>query len=345
MDFEQLAAAFDAQVTWADGGKGRAPLGFEIRRATDIRVVPELVDGACVAALFEVVVGGALPRMTLRREGALDRVGKALGVNREVQLADAEFDAHIYVESEAPEATIHRTLASPAARRVVLALLRGPCDELTFAGDRVSARISAEALVDPRAPAVRAYVDAIAGLRDVVAAPAGLPSAAEVTRQRSVGHILAMAAAWLVLAVAAIFVRPPPTLAWGPVWAALGLGLGLWLGCCVALARALRGGSDSLRWLLISAGFFLTVAPFAGMRAALAVNAALDDGPAVARAATLVEVGDGGVVVTLVDDPASRVSVPRDRVAVSTPLAAGHVEVLARPGALGWAWVDRVVAD
>lgn len=344
MDFVALAAAFEAEVVWSDAGKVRAPQCFTLRRGeAEIRVSPELEEGDCAAALFEVERAGArvLPRIVLRREGALDRGGKAIGVNREVQLGDAVFDAEVYVESEAPDATIRETLADPAARAAAAALLRAVDGEVVLGGDRVAARLTAAQLADPRGPAVSAALAELAALARAVGTPTSVPSPAEVMRRRGVAHVVGMAAAWLVLLALAIFVRPPPTLAWGSVGAALALGVGLWLVCCAGLAAALRGGADSLRWLVISAGFFGLVAPFAGMRLALAGNARLDDAPAAAMAATVVEVGEAGALIGADADPSALVHVPRDRL-FGDPPAGARVTLRVRPGALGWAWVERV---
>src|SRR5690606_17469319 len=99
-------------------------------------------------------------------------------------------------------------------------------------------------------------------------------------RRRPVGHVFGLAAVWLVMLAQAVVLRPPQVLAWGPVFAALGIGVGLWLLVCVGLALVLRGAADSLRWLVLSAGLFATTTPFAGMKLALHVNAAFDGGAA-----------------------------------------------------------------
>src|SRR5262245_4627634 len=100
MEFAELATALEAEVIWQARGKERVPQSFTIRRGDrpEIHAFPELREGEVVAVLFEVDRPGTaeLSRIVLRREGALDRGGKALGINREVQLGDAEFDAAIY---------------------------------------------------------------------------------------------------------------------------------------------------------------------------------------------------------------------------------------------------------
>jgi tetratricopeptide (TPR) repeat protein len=155
-----------------------------------------------------------------------------------------------------------------------------------------------------------------------------------------------MAGAWLALAVVAMFVRSPPTLAWGPVWSALAIGAGLWLLCCVVLAAALRGGADSMRWLLIGGGFFLLVAPFAGMRLALLANTALDEAPATPQLHDVraLEVHGPTIKLEIADSNGESLAlaIPRDRGDPDLTADATRVTLHTRPGALGWRWVERI---
>src|SRR5262249_36171855 len=57
-------------------------------------------------------------------EGSLDRLGKSLGLNHEVQLGDQEFDAAAYLESAAPDELVRRIFDKPEIRSRVLELLR-----------------------------------------------------------------------------------------------------------------------------------------------------------------------------------------------------------------------------
>lgn len=347
MDFVQLAASFGAEVEWSDAGKVRAPQRFIVRRAAEIHVYPELEEGECVAALFQLdrPGQGALPRVTLRPEGAIDRSGKLLGVNHEVQLGDPAFDEAVYVDSDAPDAALRHMFAAPAARAAAAVLLGETCSEVILAGERLTARIPEALLADPHRPAVLTALDELTRLRDAVATP-GEPAAPPPARP--VRHILVMAAVWLVLAGAAILLRPPPTLAWGPVWSALAIGLGLWLLACVALGWSLRGGADSMRWLLVGGGFYLLVTPFAGMKLALLANAHLDEStpsPAIHTIEPL-ERSDGPIIkIVAVDlepgDPTTHLSLPAARVDPDVAAGATRITLHTRPGAFGWRWLER----
>ncbi|MBA3547245.1 MAG: hypothetical protein H0T76_12230 [Nannocystis sp.] len=346
MDFAELAAVFGAEVVWSEGGKVRAPQSFVIAGPAPITVYPELSEGECVAVLLEVEHPGTreLPRISLRREHGLDRGAKALGINREVQLGDADFDAAVYVESEVPDPTVQQALGSAPARAAALALLRGPCDELLLGSGRVIAHVTAEQLAGSQDPTLQTTRAQLLALRDALAVPRDIPSPTALAHRRGIGHVFGIAGLWLAVALVALLLRPPPTLLWGPVWAALGLGALLWLLCCGLLTWLLRGGADSLRWLLISAGFFLLVAPFAGMKLALTANAALD-APPTARSypATLVEAGDAQVLLEVAglrpDEPHTRLSVPKDRLRAALPEDLQQVTLVTGPGALGWAWL------
>jgi hypothetical protein len=346
MDFAALAAAFGAEVMWSEGGKVRAPQSFVIAGPAPITVYPELSEGECTAVLLEVEHPGTreLPRISLRREDALDRGAKAVGINREVQLGDREFDAAVYVESEVPDATVQQALAAAPARAAAIALLRGPCDELLLGGGRVVAHVAADQLADPTGPALQAARAQLVALRDGLAVPKDIPSREALARRRGVGHVFVIAGLWLAVAVVALLLQPPPTLLWGPVWLALALGGLLWLLCCGLLALLLRGAPDSLRWLLISGGFFLLVAPFAGMKLALAANAGLDAPPA-ARSypATVLEAGDAHVLLEVTgldpDEPRTRLAVPRDRISGDLPKDLQQITLKIGDGALGWAWL------
>ena len=181
-------------------------------------------------------------------------------------------------------------------------------------------------------------------LRDGLAVPKDIPSREALAGRRGVGHVLVIAGLWLIALLLALLLRPPPTLLWGPVWAALGLGAALWLLCCGLLALLLRGAADSLRWLVISAGFFLLVAPFAGMKLALAANAAFDAPPTASRhPAAVLEADDAHVLLAVTglrpDEPSTRVTVPKDRLRGRLPGDLQQVTLVTGPGALGWAWL------
>lgn len=350
MEFSQLAEALGGE-TMAVTGEGRSELApFVLRFGTgpEVRVYPELHDGACVGAVFVVERADTAetPRIVLRAEDALDRGGKALGINRELQLGDAAFDAAVYVESEAPDAQVAQVLASAPARAAAQALVRGPAGEVQLGEGKVTARLTAEQLAAPAAaPELIASLRALAG---AVTVPKDMPTRAELVRRRSVGHIFGVAFAWLVTLGLAVVLRPPPVLAWGPVFAALGLGALLWLLTCVPLALVLRGAPDSLRWFTISAAMFLLTTPFAGMKLALWANAALDAGAEAAgrHAVVVVDRSETRVLLDVeglvAGEARTRLAVRENMVVGTLPKEPGSLIITVRPGALGWPWLVDV---
>lgn len=351
MDFERLAAALGGEVTWTERGKLREATCFVVRLPgrPELQAYPELREGECVGAVFVAQRPDAreLPRIVLRREEPLDRGGKALGINREVQLGEPAFDAAIYIETEAPEAAVRRALASPVAREAAAALVRGPAGEVELGEGRVALRLDAAALAAEPA-ALLGVLERVADLGGALAVPGDMPSRAELVQRRSVGHIFVVAFAWLVTLVLAVMLRPPVVLTWGAIAGALGLGLGLWLLVCGGLALVLRGGADSMRWVLLSAGAFLMTTPFAGMKLALLANAGLDPGPeaALRRPVELVDASETRLLLDvsgLVEgEPVTRLTVLKHTVVGTLPPKPGSLTLVLRPGAFGWAWLVEV---
>jgi hypothetical protein len=77
----------------------------------------------------------ALPRVLLRAERETDRVGKRLSLNREARTGDADFDAKVYIESDASDGEIGRLLESAELRSAVLEALAVPCRHVAFNHD------------------------------------------------------------------------------------------------------------------------------------------------------------------------------------------------------------------
>ena len=350
MEFARLAETLGGEIEWEERAKDRAPRCVVLRGASELRAYPEVREGECVGAVFVAARPAAaeLPRIVLRAEGALDRGAKHVGLAREAQLGDPEFDAAVYVESEAPEAALRQALAAPAARAAAIARVRGPAGEVQLGEGRVSVRLDAAALAGPNLAEVTALLERLRALADALAVPQDMPSRAEIVTRRSVGHIVGIALVWLVTLLAAVFVHPPPVLEWWPVLAALGVGGVLWLMLVAALGLVLRGAPDSLRWLGICALFFVFTAPIAGMRGALLANAALDREPATVtrRIVTPVDRSDRHLLFDVVGlvpgQPTTRLAVPKDRVRGTLPKDPLSLELVLRRGRFGWMWIEEV---
>lgn len=350
VDFTEVATAFTAEVVWDEPGTDPAPRGFTIHRPgrPDVAVEAEMEGGTCVAARFSVERPGtgALPKITLRREGRLDRGGKALRINREVQLGDARFDAAVYILTTASDTTVQQALARAEARAAVTAVLQGVSSELVLGGGRITARVEGAHLHDHAA--LRVVIDYLAYLRDTVAVPKDISTASLRAVRRRPVRVAGLVTLWLALAGLALALRPPPVLTWGPVLMALAAGALLALVCCALVVTLLQGRADSLRWSLIGSACFVPLAPFAGMQLALTLNASLDDAPAVERVHPVAAMEDHGDRVTLeVDgladaDARTRLSVPKARIRGELPSEPGPVVFEVKPGAFGWPWLAAV---
>jgi hypothetical protein len=80
--------------------------------------------------------------ITLSFEGTFHVAAKELGVNREAQVGDPEFDRLIYIDSRTPDAIVNQVLAAPEARRAVVELCRLGADVVLDDGDGdITARI------------------------------------------------------------------------------------------------------------------------------------------------------------------------------------------------------------
>lgn len=352
MDFVRLATALGGDIVWFERGKQREPQSFTVRRpdGAEFHAYPELSEGECVGVHFAAMRPDAreLPRIVLRREGALDRGGKSLGINREIELGDPGFDAAVYIETEAPDAFVRAVLAGPEARSAALDLVRGPAGGLQLDDGRLVIHLDAAGLADPRPDELHALLDRLGALARALTVPKDIPSRAELVRRRSVGHIAGLAAGWLVAVLVAVLLRPPPVLAWGPIFAALGLGALLWLLALVAVGRVLRGAADSLRWFVICAFVYLLAVPFAGMKLALLANAAFDRAPATSARhdATVIDASESLVLLDIdgltPGEPTTRMSVRRTMAPGTWSPGRRAVTVSTRPGALGWPWLAEV---
>lgn len=66
----------------------------------------------------------ALPCVVLRKETALDRLGRALGLNRELQLGDRDFDEAVYIESDEQPAHVRALLGDARVRDGAIEICR-----------------------------------------------------------------------------------------------------------------------------------------------------------------------------------------------------------------------------
>lgn len=125
-------------VTWQRGKKNRPPhVSISTPHATGGGAATSGVDDAGYRGAVNVVD----PRPTLlRAESAIDRFGKRIGLNRELQTGDAGFDDRVYVESDDADEQL-ATLLRPTVRASVQTILDAARDARITLYDDVAQRL------------------------------------------------------------------------------------------------------------------------------------------------------------------------------------------------------------
>ncbi|MCB1749162.1 MAG: hypothetical protein H6977_03760 [Gammaproteobacteria bacterium] len=224
--------------------------------------------------------------LEVRNERRAERIGKQLGLVREVQSGDARFDARCFVDTAQVDFA-RRYLAEPARRAHILALLEAGFDVVRLDADGVAAIIGEPGLSRP--DAVRMPPAALATALHALAQ--GLPrSGTLVGQRRAWRRHLAVVYAGLGLLVAAglggfVYVQPRypvldgfaflrfSLLVSGPATVLLG----------ALVIAVLRGHSSSLRHCFAALALVVTAGPAGGWAGALVANAELDAAPPQAR--------------------------------------------------------------
>ncbi len=284
-----------------------------------------------------------LPAILIRSERTVDRIGKSLGLSREVQLGDAAFDAAAYLVTGASEELVRRTLAAAEARTLVVTLLQhGYRVELSREGLRGSRLQSVFSAFDPTpVPAV------MRTLESLLAALPRLDPATLVdppVRQAYVPALACAAVAVVGFAALRIFA--------GEVHAplddrsslgALGLGLCGWVLAVAGLWFALRGRAQAHFELVACAFALLIGVPALTALGLFAANSSLDRAPMVPRRAQIVRLARHDHEVYVTPWPGRVQQKVGVRWATFKRLHEGDtIEVDTHPGALGWPWVSDV---
>jgi hypothetical protein len=292
-----------------------------------------------------VYVGSpALPAILIRAERGVDRVGKSLGLTREVQVGDADFDAAAFIVAAAPDAQVLAVLQPAEVRRRVRDVLAlGYRVDMSSAGLRATRLQSALTAFDGApVPAVMRALEAL-----VAALPAVDPATLTTPRVRSASGPAVAAIVFGGVAFAAMLgfantghapLRDTDSLR------AMGLGVVAWVFAMAAVVRLMRGRSQGMVEIaLIALGLFIGV-PSCTAIGLFAANSGLDHGEVTTHEAQVVlrQRRDSEVFVV------PGITMPgRQKVGVSRALwrelAVGDtIEVDTHPGALGWPWVSAV---
>lgn len=215
----------------------------------------------------------------VRIETSIDRLGKRLRINREVQTGDAVFDEAVYVESDAPDADVRRVLGDADVRRRIVGMLERGFQAVTI--DERRGRVVA--VRDPEGAALD--VEAVREVcRDLASMASSVPPPPEGSRPPPL-----WLAGPITAAVSAVAAFVGVTLvSWsrsgyyplehGASLVGGGIGLVAWL-CALPLVGALvRGRSVSFRLFGACACLLFVALPLSGAGLAVGLNGRMDGG-------------------------------------------------------------------
>jgi hypothetical protein len=291
-----------------------------------------------------------LPWAVFAKEKELHRLGKSLGINREVQTGDAAFDHQCYVDSPESDEVLKRLLADAATRATILELLA-----LDFHVQTSSHGVEAFRLV----PVHASLADAKAAdaARHLATLAGSLPKldGLELKPPTSVRNVPLLMLVLLFTAVGAIGAYQLDAALGvtlnrvGAMALAVGGGLVLWAAVVALLSVVARGSSHGMQALVVSAAVTLLGVPAFGGMLALTLNQRLDGAAAAHEVKVLAKETASNHRHTL-EVESWEPGAASLRVAASCsafePLAVGNlVTVKVHGGALGLRWVERLDAD
>ncbi len=282
------------------------------------------------------------PFVVVRRPEAMDRAGRALGLDRLVGTHDSAFDAAVVVDSDAADATLAMLFADARVRRSVGELLQGRVQRVVLDPDGLSA-VMDDATRDALPHGAYGRIAEL-----LAEAASGLPlfEKGRVTRSRDlIWEALPAALLTILGPFATRFIVEPVD----PSAPQEGLvaGLVVWLVVAAMITRSLRGSSRALRRTLVYALPALLFVPAVVYWTLCVVNRKLDTSAPtehrthVTSRAMAVE-GRGGMFRVAVApwQPGMRATVDlptklRTKADPDAPLI-----VLTQSGFLGWEWVS-----
>jgi hypothetical protein len=297
------------------------------------------------------IAGGPYPFLVVFPEGKVERFGKAIGLNREVQTGDKEFDDLAYLDTIDTDENVTRVVESAAVRGAISDLLRlGYKVQLSSRGVEAFQVVYVLDPVDGGRSA-----DAVAALGRLAAAlPTFSAEQLAVYRPaRRVVFAVALMLSWFIgILIAGLSERQiARTLDEGLVGAVFVLGGGLvWCAYVLGLVLLLRGRTYAMRTLLISAGIAIIGVPMGGGALILLANQLLDkSSPSVHELIVLEHkrTRKSGCRLTVPGwNGADPVTLVMHHKGGDEVLPKGSaVTVRSHPGAFGWEWVEPIAAD
>jgi len=287
-----------------------------------------------------------LPYVVIFPEKAVDRFGKAIGLNREVQTGDKAFDDAAYVDSYEAEPLVARLLTPPEVRAAAQELLSlGYKVQCSGRGLEAFQVVYGMNKVDgSTAPA------AVAALGRLAAALPGFADGEFKPRTTVRSYRLAavLVGAWVggffVAGLSAAFVDR--TLDPSAAFSAFVVGGGIcWALYVAGLAAALRGKSSAMRTLLVGAFLGVIAVPLGSGAALLWLNQSLDAAPATDRVEQVRGrhryQSDCTLTVDSWRTPGASEHVPVPRADYDRLAIGDFVELRVHPGRFGWSWIEK----
>jgi hypothetical protein len=288
------------------------------------------------------IASGPHPGLIIFPEGKIERLGKAIGLNREVQTGDAEFDKLAYLDTTDSDANVKRLMEKPEVRAAVTELLNLGY-RVQFGIDSVEAFQIVYSLSPVDTTHAAAAAAALGRLADV--APRFAANEVKVISpyRWQLGLLLiAPFFGGLILAGAMGAMLHPTVDGAHRLAAVFGAGGAAWVAYVLALSWVLHGRSYAFRVVAVGALFALLGVPAAGGLTALVLNQKLDDGPTEAVSAVVksksCRKGNCWFRFMSWRDPSLETS-------METSTAYKNVEVgdtihmTSHPGRFGWEWV------
>lgn len=233
------------------------------------------------------LASGPYPWVTLHPEGAFERLGKSLQLNREVQLGDATFDDAVYLDTvEKSDDRVREVLAGDGVRAAVRELLTlGYRVQLSSRGvEAYRIEYAIRPLGEVGAARALELLGRIADEAPRFDTSALEPEPRFVNRRVFFAMGGSIAFGLILGAMASV---GDVTLDSADVGKAILLGASLWVAFVIALVGLVRGTSRAFARLLLGAFIGLLVLPLAGGAALLAINQRLDTSPVEERVVTI----------------------------------------------------------
>lgn len=276
MEFPELAERFGAPLTSTRVGEYDLPDSFVVRGGDlpDVTIGAEYSSGSLREAVLRVAapLPASLSPIRLDPETGLDRRGKQIGLNREVQTGDPGFDREVYIRTEASDALVARILAD-AAVRARLRQIIGPGRAVVI-GDELRVSVGALHLESVTPELVRALAEIPGRLPDLRAVADDRRGPRAPRFGLVSGFVLTIA---LFVAAATIDAREP--IFWSHCFRAFLCALVPWALFVAVLVLDRRGRPDSFGEIVMVGLYFLLVFGITGTYVAMGLNSRLDASP------------------------------------------------------------------